>query len=66
MNNLLAHELRMLTDNELLDDLEWMNQYFRDCERTGDGINTKDSVRRNALLTVLLERGHQMSTLYDL
>jgi hypothetical protein len=58
MENLLSHEIRMLTVEELRDELNWLDSYFANCELDGHGISSKDSVRRNMVVNELTRRGH--------
>lgn len=56
MENLLSHEIRMLTVDELRDELNWLDSYFANCELEGHGISSKDTVRRNMVVSELARR----------
>lgn len=45
-----------MTVDELEGDIEWMQTYFDECARIGQGINTKESVRMRRLKAELESR----------
>jgi len=38
-------------------EFDWMESYFEDCERSGDGISSKETIKHRLLLALTPTRG---------